>query len=131
MLREAGYGRLAKGAAGRGEDQALDFARFAGAEALVDGVVFAVYRKKRDAGAGYGGHYHFAGGDQDFFIGQRDVFSVLDGFVGGGKADDADRGGDYDFGVGVSCYSFHAFGAEEDFGLRVILSAGGLQSFTQ
>ena len=68
------------------------------------------------------GHDHFAGGDQDFFIGQRDVFAELDGFVGGGQADDSDGGGDDDFGVGMGGNAFDAFGAEENFGHRQFFS---------
>ena len=60
----------------------------------------------------YGGHDHFASGDQDFFVGQRDVFAELDRFVGGGQADYADGGGDYDFGVGMGGDAIHAFWAE-------------------
>ena len=71
-LRKLAEGRLAERAAGGGEDQALNFFGFAGAEALVDGVVFAVDGEQHDFVFGDGGHDDFAGGDQDFFIGERD-----------------------------------------------------------
>ena len=41
-------GRFSEGAAGRGEDQALDFFLLAGAEALANGIVLAVDRKQFD-----------------------------------------------------------------------------------
>ena len=67
--RKTGCGSLAKGAAGCCEDQAADFAVFAGAQALVDGVVFGINREQGDFGAVDCGHYYFSGGDQHFFIG--------------------------------------------------------------
>src|SRR5277367_6364053 len=100
-LGKFGQRQFAKWTARRGEDQAADFGAFPAAQALVDGVVFAVDGQQRDPAAFYGGHDDFAGGDQDFFIGQRDVLAELDGFVGGGQADYADGGGDHDFGVGM------------------------------
>ena len=59
----------------------------------MDGVVFAIDGKKRDAVARDGGHDHFPGGDEDFLVGEGDILAVLDGFVSGGQSDDADRGG--------------------------------------
>ncbi len=107
--------QFAKRATRGGEDQAADFGGFPAAQALVNGVVFAVDRQQRDFAALYGGHDHFAGGDQNFFVGQRDVFAELDRFVGGGQADHADGGGDYDFGVGMGGDTIHAFRAEQNF----------------
>src|ERR1700722_1449304 len=67
-----------------GEHQTLNFAPVARAEALVDGVVFAVHGEKRDILAFHSGHYDFAGSYEDFFISKRDGLSQLDGFVGSG-----------------------------------------------
>jgi hypothetical protein len=60
---------LAERSAGGCEDEALYFFGFAGAEALVDGVVFGVDWEQGDLAAVDCGHDYFACGYQDFFIG--------------------------------------------------------------
>ena len=81
--------RLAKRAAGSGQDELLHFAMAPGAQALVDRVVFAIHGKQFDVGLARGGHHDFAGGDQDFFVRKRDLLPCLHGGVRGFKADDA------------------------------------------
>ena len=46
----------------------LDFAVLAGAQALVNGVVFAIHGEQLDIGLAGGGHHYFSGRYQDFFI---------------------------------------------------------------
>ena len=58
-----------------------------------------------------GGHDEFTGGDENFFVGERDGAAEFNGFVGGLEANDADRGGKDDFGGGVGGYGEHAVGA--------------------
>ena len=55
------------------------------------------------------------------------VFAELYGFVGGGQADDADRGGDYDVGVGNGGDCEHAFSTVMDAGQRrnIFCAQGG------
>ena len=67
----------------------------------MNGVVFAIDREEGYAVALDGGHDHFAGRDQNFFICQRNLFARLDRLVRGWKADDAYCRGDDHFGVGV------------------------------
>jgi chitodextrinase len=112
---EIGDGSLAEGAARRRENQALHFAMFAGAKALMDGVVLAIHRQQRHVVSLDACHHYFACGYQNFLIGKGNVFAALYGFVGGGKTDHADGGGQDGFRVGMSGHTFDAFGAEEDF----------------
>lgn len=49
---------------------------------------------------------------------------MLDSFVGGGKADDSDSGGDDHFGVGMRGDGVHAFGAEKNGGERRAFEEG-------
>ena len=64
----------------------------------------------------HGSHHHFPGGYQDFFVRQRDLLSLLDGFIRGGKADDAHCGRNNHFRVGMRGDAFDSFGAEKYFG---------------
>ena len=116
--------RGAERASGGGEDEAADFFVFAGAEALVDGVVFAIDGDDFGAALVGRGDNDFAGGDEDFLIGEGDFFAGLDGFVGGFEADDADSGGDDCVGFGNGGDGFHAFIAKKNFG-----EEGGLRRF--
>jgi len=63
----------------------------------VDGVVFAVYGEEFPSRFFCGGHDEFAGGNEDFFVGEGDELAEFYSFVGGGEANYAYRGGNYDF----------------------------------
>ena len=71
-------------------------------------VVLTIHWEQGHTGAFYSGHHDFACSDEDFFIGKRDVFSELNGFVSSGKADDADCGGDYNLRVGMGGDALHS-----------------------
>ena len=75
--------------------------RGTGEEALPEGGVFGVDGEELAAGAPGEGDDEVAGGDEGFFVGERDVVSAIDGGEGGGQACDADDGGDDEVGVGV------------------------------
>src|SRR5262249_14406275 len=94
---------------------AADFRMSASAEALVDGVVFAVDREKLLAFFFGGGHDQFTSGYEDFFVGESGGFAELDGFVRGSQANGADRGGDDDFRLRVRADSEDAFATVMDF----------------
>ena len=66
------FGVFKKRSAGRGEPDALDLFHPSAAQALVDGVVFAVDGQQRLALAARFGGDQFSGGDQAFFVGQAD-----------------------------------------------------------
>src|SRR5579859_390803 len=107
-LRE---GRFAKWPAAGGENETAHFAVRSTAKALMDGVVLAVHGQKFFAGFFCRSHNKFAGGDQDFFIGERDGFSKLHGFVSGFETDDADGSGNHDVRLGVSSDGEHSLAA--------------------
>ena len=87
--------RLAEWAAGGGKDETLYLATVTSAQTLVDGVMLAVNGQQRDSMPGDSGHDDFSGGNENFFIGERDALPVLNCLVSGWQADDADGGGDY------------------------------------
>ena len=84
-------------------------ADFAAAQTLVHGVVFAVDGEKFAAGFFCGGHDQFAGGDENFFVGERDGFAEFYGFVGGFQADHTHGGGYDDFRASQRADGEHAF----------------------
>ena len=94
----------------------------------MNGVVFAVDGQQRDFMPGYRGHNDFSGGDENFFVGERDVLSVLDCFVGGGQTDDADGGRDYGVRVGMRGDAFDALQRQKEF-RRACAPARLLRSF--
>jgi hypothetical protein len=95
----------------------------AGAQALMNGVVFAVHREKSDAVAGDGRHHDLSGGNEDFFIRERDILALLDRLVRGGKAGNTDSGGDDRVRVRVSGDAFHSFRTEQYLDWFVVLLA--------
>ena len=80
----------------------------------MDGVVLAIHGQKRDVVALDRGHHHFAGGDQDFLVRERDVLALLDGFVGCGQADDSDGGRKDGVRVRMRGDELDTFGAEDN-----------------
>ena len=112
---EVGEGRVAEGAAGRGEPDLFDFVGCAAAEALVDGVVFAVDGEEGGVVLAGGGEDEVAGGYEAFLVGEADRFAGEDGGVGGFKAGDADDGGDDEVGFGEGGDADRAGGAVDDF----------------
>jgi hypothetical protein len=93
----------------------------AGAQALMNGVVFAVHREKSDAMAGDGRHYNLSGGNEDFFIREGDILALLDRLVGGGQASNTDSGRDDRVRVRVSGDAFHSFRTEQYLDWFVVL----------
>src|SRR5262249_51651159 len=100
----------------------------AAAKTLVNGVVLGVDGEKLFTGGLGGGHDQFAGGDEDFFVGESDGAAEFDGFVGGFETDDTDGGRDDDFGFGMGADGEHAFSAMMDGGQRDrLIAEAGLQ----
>src|SRR4029077_13379704 len=89
---EFGFGSFEEGATGGGEPDALDFVHAAAAEALVDGIMFAINGKERLAGPAGGGGDQLAGSDQALFVGEADGLAGFDSFVGGFETGDAHDG---------------------------------------
>jgi hypothetical protein len=115
--------RRAEGSAGGGEPDLADFAAFAGAHALVHGVVLGVDGEKSDVTAASRGGKDFSGGDHGFFVGEADSLAGFDGCVGGFESGDADDGGDDEVGFGEGGGGDRAFGAPDDFNLREAFAA--------
>ena len=113
--REFGFGSVQERAARGGEPDAFDFVHAAAAEALVDGVMFAVDRKQGLASFASGGGDEFAGGNQTFFVGEADGLSGFDGFVSSFEPGDADDGADYEIDVGMGGDFDCASAAVDDF----------------
>jgi len=87
----------------------------ASAEALVDGVVFAIDGKERlSLTAGFCGN-ELSGSDQAFFVGEAYGFAGADGFVCSLKASNADDGADHEIDVGMGGYTDGSSGAVKDF----------------
>ncbi len=93
-------GRLAEGAAGGGEPDGFHFGVRADAQALVDGVVFAVDGQDGHVALAGGGGEDFAGGDHALLVGEADGLAGEDGGVRGFETGDADDGGDDEVGFG-------------------------------
>jgi hypothetical protein len=93
---------LAERATGSGEDDAADFGVCTGAEALVDGVVFAVDGEQFSAGLGGSSHHEFASGDEHFLVGESDGATEFNGLVGGFESNDTDGRGNDNVDVRVS-----------------------------
>jgi len=83
----------------------------------VDGVVFAVHGKESYVVAFYRGHDDFAGSYQDFFVGKRDGFSLLDSLVGCGQADDANCRRHNHFHIRMGGDTLDSLCAEKYFGI--------------
>ena len=97
-----------------------------GAQALMDGVVFAIDGKEFDSGPARRGHYDFAGCDQNFLIRKRYLLAGLYGGVSCLEADHADGCGNQDGGRGMRGHRQHAFGAMLN--LRQFREASGAQA---
>ena len=90
------------------------------AQALVDGIVFAVDRQQRFAlAAGFGGD-QFARRDQAFLVGQPNGLAGLDGFVSGFESGHADNGADHKINVGMSSHIDGSGGAVYDFDIPFV-----------
>ena len=61
------------------------------------------------------GHDDFPGGNENFLVGKRNVFAVLDRFVSGGQSDNADSRGDNGAGVRMGGDPLDSLGTEKDF----------------
>jgi hypothetical protein len=71
------------------------------------------------------------GGNEDFFIRERDILALLDRLVRGGQADHADSGGDDRVRIRVSGDAFDSFRAEKDFDwFTVLLAMNGRAEFS-
>ena len=79
-------------------------------------VVLAIHGKKRDAVSCDSSHDQFTGCDENFFIGEGDIFPLFDCLVGGCQADDSDSGGDDRIRIGMSGDTLDALCAENNFG---------------
>ena len=101
--------------AGGGQPDAGYLFHTAAAQALVDGVVFAVDGEQGlTLLFGLGGD-QLAGDYQTFFVGKADGFSGADRFVGRLEAGDADDGADYEIHFGMGCDLNCAGCAVDDF----------------
>ncbi len=101
--------------AGSGEPDALDFLHASAAQALMNGIVFAVDGQKRLAlAAGLGGD-QFSRGDKTFFVRQANGFSGAHGFVGGFESGHAYDGADYEIRFGMGGHAHASGGAVGDF----------------
>src|ERR1700682_1702741 len=83
-------------------------------KALMYGVVFTVDGKEFTADFLGGGHDQLAGGDENFFVGQRHNFAQFYGFVGGFQAHHTDGSGDDDFRASQRGHGDHALAAVMD-----------------
>ena len=96
----------------------------------MDGVVFGIDGKEFPSRLRGCGHDQFAGGDEDFFVGESDGAAERHRFVGGFEADNADSGGDDDVNAGMDACGEHAFTAVVDGGeWREILFAEAAGEF--
>jgi hypothetical protein len=84
--------------------------------------MFAVNGQQRDFMPGYGGHHDFSGGNENFFVGERDVLATLDRLIGGREADYTDGGGHDGLSVGVRGDVLDTLGPENYLG-RLIARA--------
>jgi hypothetical protein len=96
---------------------------------LMDSIVFAINWKQRDFVSLHRDHHNFTRGYENFLVSQRDRFSLLDGFVGSGQADDADRSRDDEFNVRMRGDAFDPLRAKKYFGIGV--SALQIAAFAQ
>ena len=97
-LRISIGGPGAERAAGRGEDDLIDFGVLAGMHGLEDGRVFAVNRDQSGTMTIGERGDEAAGDDESFLIGQADGHAALDGTERGGQAGGADDGGEEKIG---------------------------------
>ena len=95
-VRQRGQRRLSKRTARRGQDQPPHFSACSATQALMHGVVFAIYGKKFAPGLFCRGHHQFARRDKDLFVRKRDRLSLLDRFVSRFQPDDAHCCRDHD-----------------------------------
>ena len=100
--------RVAEGAAGGGEDDALNAIGVLAPEALPDGGVFAVDGPQLGAVALRLGGKELAGHDEHLFVGQGHGLAGAQGGEGGAKAGDAQRGRHDYVRVRVGGHLFHA-----------------------
>ena len=104
--------RLAKRATRSCQNEALYFFALAGPQALVDGVVLAIYWEQGDVVFFDCSCNQFPGGDEDFFICEGDFLAGENGFISGAQAHDADCGGDDGVRFGMRCDALDAVRAE-------------------
>jgi hypothetical protein len=92
-------GEITEGAAGCGQDDALDCVALVFLQHLKYGIVLAVHRQQLAAAAGDGRGEQIAGGDQALLVGKSDVGAVGRCRQRRGKAGDADDAGNQQVGV--------------------------------
>src|SRR5437016_2051290 len=97
-----GYRSIQKRSARSGEPDAADFIHPTTAQALMDGIMLAIDRKKPLAlPAGFGGD-ELSGGYEAFLIGKTHGFSRFDGFVSGLEPGNTNDRANHEIGFGMS-----------------------------
>ncbi len=80
-------------------------------QALVNGVVLAIYRQQFFASLVRGGHHQFTGGNQHFLVGKRDSLTELHCLVSSFKSHHTNRGGNHNVSTRMGANRKHAFAA--------------------